>query len=225
MGWFLHFANSSIGKKFVMAVTGSFLIIFLVIHLIGNLTLYFGPEAFNGYVATLDVVKPLIRVIEIVLALAFIFHIFYGTWLWLTNKRARKVGYKINASSENSTFSSRWIFWLGVGIFIFLVIHLITFFYRFNVYDPEGLANHHRYYDLVIGFLQIPWYSVLYIIAMVLLGFHLNHAFQSAFQTFGWNHKTYTPMIKAIGTLYAIVMAVAFTSIPIYFLFFYGGSQ
>ncbi len=81
MGWFTTFANSSLGKKFIMALTGSFLIIFLIIHLIGNITLYFGPDAFNGYVKTLDVIKPLIRVIELVLLSAFIFHIFNGVRL------------------------------------------------------------------------------------------------------------------------------------------------
>lgn len=225
MGWLLRSMNSSIGKKFVMAITGSFLIIFLIVHLIGNLTLYFGPEAFNGYVETLDVVKPLIRVIEIVLLLSFVYHIIYGTWLWIENNKARPVSYKINASSENSTFSSRWMFWIGSIIFIFLVIHLVTFFYRFNFYDPEGLAEQNKYYNIVIGFLQMSWYSILYIIAMIILGLHLHHGFQSAFQTFGWNHKKYTPFIKTIGTLFAVVMAGTFASIPIYFLFFYGGGQ
>jgi succinate dehydrogenase / fumarate reductase, cytochrome b subunit len=225
MGWFIQFSNSSIGKKFVMAVTGSFLIIFLIVHLIGNLTLYLGEEAFNDYVLALDAVKPLIRIIELVLLAAFVFHIFNGVRLWLENKRANPKKYAINVGSDNSTFFSRTMFVTGSIVFIFLVIHLITFFYRFNFFDPEGLANHHRYFDIVIGFLQMPWYSALYIIAMILLGFHLNHGFQSAFQTFGWNHKKYTPMIKAIGTIYAIFMAGAFTSIPIYFLFFYGGRQ
>lgn len=225
MGWFIQFTNSSIGKKFVMAVTGSFLIIFLIVHLIGNLTLYFGADTFNAYVLALDAVKPLIRIIELVLLAAFIFHIFNGIRLWLENKRANPNKYKINVGSDNSTVFSRTMFVTGSIVFIFLVLHLATLFYRFNFFDPKGLANHHRYYDIVIGFLQMPWYSILYIIAVLLLGFHLNHGFQSAFQTFGWNHKKYTPMIKAIGTIYAVVMAVAFASIPIYFLFFYGGSQ
>jgi succinate dehydrogenase / fumarate reductase cytochrome b subunit len=69
------------------------------------------------------------------------------------------------------------------------------------------------------------WYAILYIIAVILLGFHLNHGFQSAFQTFGWNHRKYTPLIKKLGTLYAIIMAVGFASMPIYFFFFYGGNQ
>ncbi|BDQ02627.1 succinate dehydrogenase cytochrome b subunit [Ignavibacterium sp.] len=225
MGWFTTFANSSLGKKFIMALTGSFLIIFLIIHLIGNITLYFGPDAFNGYVKTLDFIKPLIRVIELVLLSAFIFHIFNGARLWWENKKARPVTYKINGSPENTTLFSRTMFVSGSIIFIFLVLHLGTFFWRFNVHDPQQLADSHQYYDIVVGFFQIWWYVLLYIIAMILLGFHLNHGFQSAFQTFGWNHKKYTPLIKKIGTAYAIIMAVGFASMPIYFFFFYGGNQ
>jgi succinate dehydrogenase / fumarate reductase cytochrome b subunit len=225
MGWFFKFTNSSVGKKLVMAVTGSFLIIFLIVHLIGNITLFFGPDAFNGYVSALDVVKPLIRVVELVLLAAFILHIYDGIVLWLENRRARPVNYKVNASSENSTFTSRWMFWLGSVIFIFLVLHLATFFWRFNFYDPSGLAQDHLYFNIVVNFFQIWWYVALYVVAVIALGFHLHHGFQSAFQTFGWNHKKYFPLIKKIGTLYAIVMAFGFASMPIYFFFFYGGSQ
>src|SRR3989339_471797 len=141
MGWFFKFINSSIGKKITMAVTGGFLLMFLVIHLVGNITLFFGQNAFNGYVLTLDVVKPLIRVIEVVLLAAFLLHIFNGFRLWIENKRARGVTYKINGSSENSTLFSRTMFVTGSIIFIFLVLHLATFFWRFNVYDPEKLAT------------------------------------------------------------------------------------
>lgn len=225
MGWFGQFINSSIGKKFTMAITGSFLVIFLVVHLIGNLTLYFGADAFNSYVLTLDVVKPIIRVIELVLLTAFILHIFNGVRLWLENKRARSVNYKVSGSSENSTLFSRTMFVTGSIVFIFLVLHLGTFFWRFNVHDPAGLADQELYFNIVTGFFQMWWYAILYIIAVILLGFHLNHGFQSAFQTFGWNHKKYTPLIKKLGTLYAIIMAVGFASMPIYFFFFYGGNQ
>lgn len=225
MGWFLKFLNSSIGKKFMMAVTGSFLIIFLVVHLIGNITLFFGASAFNAYVSTLDVIKPLIRVIELVLLAAFILHIFNGFRLWLENKKARGVTYKINGSHENTDVFSRTMFLTGSIVFIFLVLHLATFFWRFNVHDPQGLADTHQYFDIVTGFFQIWWYVILYIVAVLLLGFHLNHGFQSAFQTFGWNHKKYFPLVQKIGTLYAIIMALGFASMPIYFFFFYGGNQ
>ena len=218
MSWFLKFLNSSIGKKFMMAVTGSFLLIFLIIHLIGNITLFFGPGAFNGYVSALDVVKPLIRVIEVVLLAAFVLHIFNGLRLWLENKRARGITYKVNGSKENSTIFSRTMAVTGSIILIFLVSHLATFFWRFNVHDPMGLATQHQYYDVVVYFFNIWWYAILYVIAMIFLGYHLNHGFQSAFQTFGWNHNRYFPVIKKLGTIYAIIMALGFASMPIYFL-------
>jgi succinate dehydrogenase / fumarate reductase cytochrome b subunit len=213
MGWFLKFLNSSIGKKFIMAVKGSF----LLIHLVGNITLFFGPNAFSTYVSALDTIKPLIRVIEVVLLATFILHIFNGVRLWIENKRARGVTYKVNGSSENSTVFSRTMFVTGSIIFIFLVLHLGTFFWRFNIHYPENLEPH-QYFNIVLGFLQMPWYSILYIIAVSLLGFHLNHGFQSAFQTFGWNHNKYTPIIKKLGTIYAIIMALGFASMPLYFL-------
>jgi succinate dehydrogenase / fumarate reductase cytochrome b subunit len=225
MAWLLQFANSSIGKKFFMALTGSFLIIFLIVHLIGNITLFFGPDAFNGYVKALDAIKPLIRVIEVVLLAVFILHIFNGVRLWLENKKARPARYKINGSSENSTVFSRLMFVTGSIVFIFLVLHLGTFFWRFNVHDPAGLANEHLYFDIVVSFFKIWWYVILYVVAVLLLGFHLNHGFQSAFQTFGWNHNRYFPAIKKIGTIYAIIMALGFASMPLYFFFFYGGNQ
>ncbi|MBK7629342.1 MAG: succinate dehydrogenase cytochrome b subunit [Ignavibacteriales bacterium] len=218
MGWFLKFLNSSIGKKFMMAVTGSFLLIFLIVHLIGNITLFFGPSAFNAYVSALDTIKPLIRVIEVVLLAVFVLHIFNGVRLWIENKKARGVTYKVNGSSENSTLFSRTMFVTGSIVFIFLVLHLGTFFWRFNIYDPLGYATHHQYYDVVVYFFNIWWYAILYIIAVLLLGFHLNHGFQSAFQTFGWNHIKYFPIIKKLGTVYAIIMALGFASMPLYFL-------
>ena len=224
MGSFGNFINSSIGKKLTMAVTGSFLIIFLIVHLIGNITLFFGPSVFNGYVLALDVVKPLIRVIEIVLLTVFILHIFNGLKLWLENKRARGVKYQVNGSHENTDLFSRTMFVTGSIVFIFLVLHLGTFFWRFNVYDPMQLANSHRYFDIVVYFFGIWWYVLLYIVAVILLGFHLNHGFQSAFQTFGWNHKSYFPSVKKLGSIFAIIMAIGFASMPIYF-FLFGGSQ
>ena len=217
MGWFTNTFTSSIGKKFIMALTGILLILFLVIHLVGNLTLYGGESAFNSYAGALESLKPVVRVIEVILALIFLFHIIYGTKLWIENRIAKPVKYKINAASENSSMYSRFMFQTGIIVFIFLVLHLVTFWAPYNSGSEENL------YLLVSGWFSQAWYSIFYIIAMILLGFHLNHAFQSAFQTFGWNHKKYTPFIKKLGSLYAIVMAVGFASIPIYFLFFLGG--
>lgn len=221
MGWLSRALNSSIGKKFVMALTGICLILFLIIHLINNLTLYAGPEMFNTVVKSLDGIKPLIRVIEVILLLVFVFHIYEGVRLWWENRKARPVKYAVNGSSKNSNIYSRTTIWTGSIVFIFLVIHLRTFWIAFNL-DP-AVHEGHRYYDAVVSAFQNPYYSYFYILAVIILGFHLNHGFQSAFQTFGWNHKKYFPFIKRLGFIYSLLTALAFASIPIYFLFFFGG--
>lgn len=219
MSWLLNSLNSSIGKKFIMAVTGVCLLLFLIVHFIGNMTLFVGEEAFNGYVKILDSIKPLIRVIEVILALIFVLHIFSGVRLWYQNKQAKPIGYAVNANSKNSTLFSRTMFITGSIIFIFLWLHLQTVWTKFNFGPHEA-----NYFNILVEWFQKPWYSIIYVIAVFLLGMHLNHGFQSAFQTFGWNHNKYTPLINALATIYSIIMAAGFASIPIYFLLIYGGN-
>ncbi|MBL1215715.1 MAG: succinate dehydrogenase cytochrome b subunit [Ignavibacteriae bacterium] len=223
MSWLLKSLNSSVGKKFVMAVTGIGLMLFLLFHLVGNLTLFGGPEAFNSYVATLDIIKPLIRVIEVGLALVFIFHIFNGAKLWIENKKANPKTYAVNAQSKSSTLFSRLMLQTGGIVFIFLVLHLATFWYEFN-FAGHAETTSHDYYNIVVEWFQIEWYVGFYILAVIILGFHLNHGFQSAFQTFGWNHKKYFPLITFLGNVYSIIIAVGFALMPIYFYFFQGGN-
>jgi succinate dehydrogenase / fumarate reductase cytochrome b subunit len=223
MGWLYKSLTSSIGKKFVMAITGFSLISFLVIHLAGNLTLYFGPEAFNGYVETLDIVKPLIRIIEVILALVFIFHILDGTLLYFENKKAKSGRYAINASSKNSSIFSRTMIWTGAIVFVFLVLHLSTMWYSFNFgHSPD--PGHLNYYNVLVNWFKDPVYAGFYFVAVIILGFHLNHGFQSAFQTFGWNHVKYFNLIKKLGTLISFIFALGFASFPIYFHLFAGGN-
>jgi succinate dehydrogenase / fumarate reductase cytochrome b subunit len=216
MGWFGRFVNSSIGKKFIMGLTGSLLIIYLIIHLAGNLSLYGGEKAFNSYAGILEIIKPLIRIIEVILALVFIFHIYNGVRLWIENKIANPKNYAVNARSKESSIFARTMIQSASIIFIFLVVHLDTIWYPYNTTADMNL------YKLVTGLFKDPVYSWFYVFAMVLLGFHLNHGFQSAFQTFGWNHKKYFPLIQKIGTIYSILTAAGFASLPIYFLYFFG---
>jgi succinate dehydrogenase / fumarate reductase cytochrome b subunit len=223
MSWLVKSLNSSVGKKFVMASTGIGLILFLLVHLIGNFTLFGGPEAFNGYVNTLDIVKPLIRVVEVGLTLVFVFHIFNGIRLWIENKKANPIKYKVNAQSKSSTLFSRTMLQSGSIVLIFLVLHLATFWYAFN-FAGHAEPTTHDYYNIVLEWFQNPFYAGFYVLAVVILGFHLNHGFQSAFQTFGWNHKKYFRFIELLGTAYSILMAVGFASMPIYFYFFQGGN-
>jgi succinate dehydrogenase / fumarate reductase cytochrome b subunit len=111
----------------------------------------------------------------------------------------------------------------GSIVFIFLVLHLSTFWYAFN-FSGDPLRASHEYYQIVANWFQSPIYSGAYVVAVIILGFHLNHGFQSAFQTFGWNHKKYFGFVKAVGKVFSIIVAIGFASMPIYFYFFQGGN-
>ena len=220
MNWLFQSLNSSIGKKILMACTGLFLIIFLAGHLSGNLALFAndGGESFNQYAKFLKAI-PGIKVIEIGLALCFLLHMVNGVWLYFQNKKAKPIGYAVNAGSKSSTFSSRTMIMTGSITFAFLVIHLKNFWYEYVI-----AKSNDNLFEIVVETLSDPIYATFYIIAMLILGFHLNHGFQSAFQTFGWNHKKYTPVINALGKIYTIIITLGFISMPVYFLFFYGGN-
>jgi succinate dehydrogenase / fumarate reductase cytochrome b subunit len=214
MSWFWQSVNSSIGKKVLMAITGILLIGFITMHLLGNLTLYISANAFTSYAGALKMIRPIIRVIEVILASIFILHIINAIRVWWGNKVAKSKNYAVNAKSKNSTIFSRTMIQSGSIVFIFLVIHLQT------IWFPSNFGGNENLYGLVSGLFTNPVYSWFYIFAMVLLGFHLNHGFQSAFQTLGLNHKKYFPLIQAIGTIYSILTAAGFASLPIYFLYF-----
>lgn len=213
MSWLLKSLSSSIGKKFVMAVTGLSLILFLTVHLINNLFLFAGKDGFNMLVSSLDAVKPLVRVAEAALLLLFIFHIYNGITLWWENRKANPDKYAVNAAKENSTFYSRTMPWTGGILLVFLITHLSTLWVQFNF----GMGGTHEYYKVIKQLFSAIIPVVLYVITMIVLGFHLNHGFQSAFQTFGWQHKKYTPFVEALGTIVSVIYTVGFSSIPIYF--------
>ena len=216
---------SSLSQKYFMALAGMFLMLFLVSHLITNLLLLAGDggTAFRNAVNFLTE-NPVIKITEYVLFAAFLVHIILGVLLQIHNYYARPVKYRTPLKTETSAFS-RYMFHTGVIIFIFLVIHLVNFFFiRLGIIPvPEYAADRHDFYPIAVVLFQNPWYSLLYIVSFVFLGFHLKHAFQSAFQSLGLNHTKYTPAIKVTGTIYAIVISVGFSIIPLYFLFFHTG--
>ncbi len=220
MGWVVTFLQSSIGKKLLMGCTGLFLCSFLLVHLAGNFSLYVGKEAFNAYTDLLSH-SPFIKVAEVVLVLVFAVHIFLSAMLTLENRQARPLRYEMDVSAGARTFMSSYMFHTGAIVLIFLFLHIWTFKYGDWSHDPALVGNPENLtlYDLVAARLGEVYYAVGYMAAMLVLGFHLNHAFQSAFQTLGLNHKKYTPFIKKLGTLYATAVTVGFFSFPIYFLY------
>jgi succinate dehydrogenase / fumarate reductase, cytochrome b subunit len=224
MNWLINTLVSSIGRKVLMALTGIFLIIFLLVHLAGNLQLFKddGGEAFNLY-SYFMTHQPVIKTVSYLLYTSILLHVFISGYITLLNMRARPVGYAVNGSSANSTWSSRNMGILGSIIFIFLAIHLQNFWYKMHwKMEPTVFYKGVQYKDLyteVVYAFQNPWISALYVVGMIGLAYHLLHGFQSSFQTLGIEHKKYTPVLKALGMIFSILVPALFAVMPLYFYF------
>jgi len=206
---------TSVGRKLVMAMTGLFLCLFLIEHLYGNLQLYKldGGKAFNEYTEFMTG-NMLIRAIEYILFAGIIIHAIDGFMLTMSNRKARPIGYAVNRQSQNSTWFSRNMGLTGSILFVFFVIHLREFFFphRFGGVTETMAVS-------VATSFSVAWYAALYLVAMVVLGAHLNHGFQSAFQTVGTNNHKYITTWKKAGTIFALTMMIGFASFPIMFYF------
>jgi succinate dehydrogenase / fumarate reductase cytochrome b subunit len=202
---------SSISKKIVMALAGLFLLVFLPVHLVINLMLLrTDPVPFTNaahFMATF----PLVKIVEIVLMGAILIHITWGIFLQIQNWLARPVGYVSGNKSETSFFS-RFMIWTGATIFTFLVLHFFNFYFiklGLVAGDPED------FYTLAHNLFKIPAYNYIYLTCFALLGFHLYHAFSSAFKTLGLNHRIWTPVVNVIALIYAILLPAGFAFISI----------
>jgi succinate dehydrogenase / fumarate reductase cytochrome b subunit len=212
--------SSSVGKKLIMSLAGLFLISFLLVHLVINLLVFKeSHESFNKAAHFMGT-NPVVRIMEMVLFGGFLLHMIYGVIVSLQNMMARPVGYKVSNNSQLSFFS-KYMFHTAVILTIFLVLHLFDFYIKAKfiggveevVYDGK---SYHDLAALVILRFKIWWVDAVYILAILGLGFHLHHGFQSAFQTLGINHPVYTPVIKGFGLIYTILITIGFISIPIF---------
>jgi len=211
--------TSSIGKKITMALTGLFLITFLIVHAGVNSSIFLndGGKTFNS-IAHFMSHNWILRFIEIGLFAALIAHIIQGLILWKQNRQARPVAYHINKSNMNSTWYSRSMGILGTLLLLFLILHISHFFVGTKVALYGGDQPHNLYEEMKLVFGE--WYIVaVYMAGLVALFWHLFHGFQSAFQTFGLNHKRYTPIIKAAGAGYSVIICILFALMPLAFYF------
>ena len=199
-----------------MALAGLFLLTFLPLHLSINLMLLKSePGPFNAaahFMATF----PLIKIMEVVLFGAILIHIAYGIWLQIQNWFSRPVGYVSGNKSEVSFFS-RFMIWTGAIILTFLILHWFNFYF-IKLGIVKGNAE--DFYSVAHSLFKIPAYDFIYLTCFALLGFHLFHAFYSAFQTLGLNHRLWNPVVKPIALIYAIVIPAGFAFISISLWFF-----
>jgi len=225
MKWLVNFFSSSIGKKLLMSLTGLFLILFLIVHLIGNLQLLKddGGMSFNVY-ARFMTSNPLIKTIGYGNYFFIILHAFVGVSLAIYNRSAKGQKYAVS-NNNKTTWASKNMALLGTLILAFIFIHMGDFWLKMKlgqlpmVSYPGVEGEMKDLYFRVAEAFKNPILVGTYVVGMVILAFHLLHGFQSAFQTLGINHHKYTPAIKAIGVAYAILVPLGFAIIPIWHFF------
>ncbi|WP_316830746.1 succinate dehydrogenase cytochrome b subunit [Pedobacter aquatilis] len=218
MSGFGNAFSSSIGKKFIMGVTGLFLVLFLIVHCGINALIFLndGGLTFNvgaHFMAT----NWIIRAGEIVLFVGLLAHIFQALRLTLQNQKARPVKYAVNDGKANSKWYSRSMGLLGTLLLIFLIVHLANFWVvsRFTGIPTVDANGHEDLYAVMRITFQNPLIVALYVLSMISLCYHLLHGFASAFQTLGWNHSKYNGIIKSVGVWYSIIISVLFAAMPL----------
>jgi succinate dehydrogenase / fumarate reductase cytochrome b subunit len=223
MNWSQLF-NSSIGKKIVMALTGIFLVVFLVVHCYVNANVFFShaEENFNRAAHFMGT-NLLIRITEVGLFAGFILHIVQGYKLELQNRAKRKSRYAVTAGNKTSKWYSRSMAILGTLILLFLIVHLAHFWVpsRFGGLSEvpyDGKMYHNLYLQMKNVFAQ-PVFVILYVLGCFSLSWHLLHGVQSAAQTLGWTSKNYFPIIKKIGIVFSILIPLIFALMPIFMYF------
>lgn len=213
---------SSITKKIIMGAFGLFLALFLLLHLTINLLMLAGDDGkmfteASNFMAT----NIFIKIFEYVLFGGFFIHILIGIIVTLKNWASRPVRYHV-VNKSHTEFFSKYMIYTGIIIFIFLILHFMHFFFiKAGIVQPPAGIERHDFYPMAILLFQNKLYSLIYIAFFIFLGFHLNHAILSGFQTFGLNHNKYNKAIKVASLVYAVIVAGGFSIIPVYFMFFF----
>ena len=229
MKWSLFF-TSAVGRKFVMALTGLFLISFLLVHVGLNSCIFYDLPFFNSNdngsmfnrAAHFMGSSLVIRIMEFGLFAGFILHIVQGYVIEAKNKARRSTGYKVNLGNRGSTWMSRYMAVLGTLIFIYLVVHIGQFWVPSRItedlqpvtYNGSNVPVHNLYLKMYEEFKQ-PWVVILYLVGVIALLFHLLHGFHSAFRSMGVYNKKYVSMLKGLGYGFSVVVCFLFAMMPV----------
>jgi succinate dehydrogenase / fumarate reductase cytochrome b subunit len=206
-----RFWNATVGKKIVMAVSGIVLAGFVCLHMLGNMNFFRSVEAMNDYAKLLRFEPALLWAARGFLLAMVVAHVWASVQLALLNKlEARPVGY-VKKKSAGSTYASRTMYWSGPIILAFVVYHLMHFTWGAGGTAFEELRPSE---NIVAGF-SVPAIAIVYIVAMGMLMLHLYHGVWSMFQTLGFNHPRYTPMLKKLAAALSILLFAGFSSIPV----------
>ena len=216
---------SSIGKKTVVAITGIVLVLFVIGHMLGNLTVFFGPDTINAYAMHLRDLGPLLWVVRLVMLATVVAHIWFTMLVWKENMAARPQKYAVFAPMETTIFA-RTMRLTGLFVLAFIVFHLAHFtlflvnpgYAGFHT-DLHGQQVHDVYRMVIVGF-RNPFVSIFYIFSLALVAFHLSHGIGSLFQTLGLTDKELRPIYESGALILAWILFVGYISIPVAVLFF-----
>ncbi|MFU8804414.1 MAG: succinate dehydrogenase cytochrome b subunit [Bradymonadaceae bacterium] len=223
--------DSSIGRKFVMSISGIALVLFVIVHLLGNMALYVkdGGDTFNQYAAALHGFGPVLTVAEIGLLAVFVIHIAWAFMISMKNRRARGGSYdqgiQTKGGPSNLSPFSRNMFITGVVLLVFLVIHVGNFRigkYQRDAMEVDGVLIYDTF-GLAIEKFTNPFWVAFYVIAIAFMGFHLRHGFWSALQSLGAMKPEWSKAIYTVGLFVALLLALGFLGIPIFIFIAYGG--
>jgi succinate dehydrogenase / fumarate reductase cytochrome b subunit len=208
--------SSSVGTKILIGVTGLALFIYLIIHIAGNLLVFFGPAVFNRYAYVMEVGNPLLPVIELGLLLIFVMHVYKTVTMFLGNQAARPVRYvekKYAGAPSRKTIASSTMIVSGLWLLLFLIVHVKAFRFSPEYPWPEGGRDLYRQ---EIENLSNPLIVGFYVLSMVVVGSHLWHGISSAFQSLGADNPTWTPRLLVAGKVIAAALAGAFIVIAVW---------
>ena len=208
--------TNSVFKKVVMAVSGIIMLLFLIAHMIGNLHVFQGAQSFNHYSEWLRTVgepalppRTLLTVIEIVLVVSVVAHMWAAISLWRQAKRARPQSY-VTKKSVAQSYASRTMRWGGVIIALFIVYHILDL--TTGTLNPNG--QHGEVYDNVVADFSRWYVTLAYTVAMIALGFHLRHGIWSALQTLGRSSGPNQMRYKAIALVFSVLLTAGFLAVP-----------
>jgi len=215
----LSVAGASVARKLIVSLSGLFLILFLMVHLGVNLTMYGGADTYNTIAHWMGT-NPFILAMRPLLVLGFLAHIVISALLWTGNLRARPQRYAKFDPAGGSTWSSRNMLVLGAMVMLFVALHLSSFSIKLTFGSPPYTevagAAVKDVHGLVTARFSLWWYTTLYVVAIAMLGLHLSHGFQSAIQTLGLSDARWRRRWSCLGNIYAVVVAVGFASLPVF---------
>jgi succinate dehydrogenase / fumarate reductase cytochrome b subunit len=204
------FFSSTLGKKWLMAVTGMILFGFVVGHMLGNLQIYLGQERLDHYAELLQANKPFLWAFRSVLLFSVSVHIWAAVVIWLRNRSARPVKYKM-FQPPGLDYAARTMVWSGPIVALFIVYHLLDF--TVGTANPDFIKG--EVYHNVIASFSNPVIALVYIAACLLLAFHLYHGLWSLFQTFGWDHSRFGWIRRALAIFFSVLVGAGTISIPL----------